>query len=226
MVPEAASDCLNYQIIRSKRKTLSLQIDNEARLVVRAPMRMPERDIAAFVTKKKRWIAEKQLLVLAHREKYDPIEIKTGEVLPFLGTNYTLRLRSVAETGLSGSTIVIPENAVKEDLITWYRHEARKVLTERADHFAELVGVSYTALKISGARTRWGSCSSKNSISFTWRLVMCPPAVVDYIVVHELCHIIQKNHSRDFWAEVEAVLPDHREQKEWLKNNRRLMDIL
>jgi predicted metal-dependent hydrolase len=102
----------------------------------------------------------------------------------------------------------------------WYRRQARLVLAERVAAYAWQTGLQPKKLRIGAARTRWGSCSSKGTLSFTWRLVMAPQQVVDYVVVHELCHLQVKNHSRDFWARVKAILPDYKQQVGWLKGQR------
>lgn len=102
----------------------------------------------------------------------------------------------------------------------WYRAQARWHLTGRIDHFARQHGFVYNSLRINGARTRWGSCNAqRGSLNFTWRLVMAPPEIVDYVVVHELCHLKHPNHSPDFWAEVEGILPDYKQRRKWLKEN-------
>jgi hypothetical protein len=103
--------------------------------------------------------------------------------------------------------------------ITWYRGQARMVLTERVDFFAREHAFKIGKIRISSARTRWGSCSSKDTLSFTWRLVMAPLDVIDYVVVHELCHLKEMNHSKAYWAQVEAILPDYKRRRKWLKDN-------
>ena len=93
------------------------------------------------------------------------------------------------------------------------------MLTERVEFFAHAQGFKVKKIRISSARTRWGSCSAKGTLSFTWRLVMAPPDVIDYVVVHELCHLKELNHSKAFWAQVEAILPDYKTRRKWLKDN-------
>ena len=101
----------------------------------------------------------------------------------------------------------------------WYRTQARMVLTERVKFFARKYGFKVGKIRISSARTRWGSCSAKETLSFTWRLVMAPLDVIDYVVVHELCHLRELNHSKAFWARVEKILPDYKKRRRWLKDN-------
>ena len=100
-----------------------------------------------------------------------------------------------------------------------YRKEARRRITERAAYFAEKMGVDYGRIAIKAAKTRWGSCSAQGNLNFHWKLVLMPPAILDYVVVHELAHRIEMNHSPRFWAQVERILPDYRERRRWIKEN-------
>ena len=100
-----------------------------------------------------------------------------------------------------------------------YRKEARRRITERAAYFAEKMGVDYGRIAIKAAKTRWGSCSARGNLNFHWKLILMPPAILDYVVVHELAHRIEMNHSPRFWAQVERILPDYRERRRWLKEN-------
>ncbi len=107
----------------------------------------------------------------------------------------------------------------------WYRAQARSLIEERVRYFAARCGFSYRKVKITSARTRWGSCSSKGTLCFTWRLVMAPPECIDYVVVHELAHLRVKNHSPAFWREVGAILPDYKARRKWLRVNGRLLTL-
>lgn len=215
-----------YKIVRSDRKSIALVIDSEANLIVRAPHKAKESDIADFVEKKKRWITEKQLQVSVFGEKHSPVCIENGESLLYLGNTYTILKDAIPHVQLSSTDILIPESYTKDDIITWLKDEASKVLTERVARYASVMGVSYASVKLSDAKARWGSCSSKNNLNFAWRLIMCPMVVIDYVVVHELSHIDYKNHSPVFWARVKTVLPNYKEHQDWLKVNRKILEIV
>jgi predicted metal-dependent hydrolase len=119
-----------------------------------------------------------------------------------------------------------PNGPTGEKLFTtWYKQQARWVIRERVEWFAARYKFIYSQVRISSARTRWGSCSSRGSLSFTWRLVMAPLEVVDYVVAHELAHLRIRNHSPAFWKEVEAILPDYKARQKWLKTNGRLLTL-
>ncbi len=169
---------MEYTLIRSRRKTMAIEISREAKVVVRAPMRMPVRDIEAHLREKQDWIqthlARQQLRLAAHPE---PDEAKWAEL----------------------------------------RQRALDYLPGRVDYFSRQMGVSPTALHLSRARTRFGSCSGKNSITFSLRLMDYPAAAIDYVVVHELAHIRYKNHGREFYRFVASVLPDYRERERLLR---------
>lgn len=165
-----------YELRRTSRRTLSIEVNREAKLIVHAPHVMPIAQIEAFVRSHAAWIEEKQAKAKA-------------KMLP----------------ELSDSEII----ALKE--------KARAILTEKTAHYAAKMGVTYTRIGITSAQTRFGSCSAKGSINYSYRLMLYPPAAWDYVVVHELCHLKHFNHSRAFWQTVADVLPDYKERAKLLK---------
>jgi len=209
------------KLVRSKRKTLSLIIETDGKLTVRAPLRMKDADIWQFIEAKQSWIKRKQAQV--REVAVVPRRFVDGEMLWYLGKQIPLRIvpdgkPALAIDGAFKLTQSAWSNA--ESIFTvWYKKQARKVLTERVEFFAQKFGFKPGKVRISSARTRWGSCSSKETLSFTWRLVMAPPDVIDYVVVHELCHLKEMNHSNVFWAQVEMILPDYKQHRKWLKMN-------
>lgn len=155
---------------------------------------------------------------------------KKGISVPYLGKDYLLEVRKYRSYRKPG---VMPEgnrmavltartdpDAVAEALKGWYRQQAAVLVTERVEHYRKLLGEEVGAVRIKDVRSRWGSCSSKRNLNFNWRLVMAPLEVLDYVVVHELCHLKEMNHSPAFWKLVEDILPDYRKQREWLKTCR------
>ena len=174
---------ISYQIIRSQRKTMSLEIKSDGQIIVRAPLRLSQVRIRRFVEQKQEWI-------LKNLEKIQKREVQR-ETVP----------------GLS-----------KEERTSLQQEACRKI-PERTAYFAEKIGVSYGRITLRQQKTRWGSCSANGNLNFNWLLILAPPEVLDYVVVHELCHRRQMNHSQAFWNEVSAVLPGYKEQKKWLKDN-------
>ena len=215
-----------YELIRSERRSLALQITADGRLVVRAPKRMPEARIRAFVETKHGWIEQKMALARAGQTLYAPIRVEDGAALPYLGGSLTLRFADVKKPEKRAGELLLPPGAAEDTLREWLREEARRELTARAESYAAWMGLEYASLRITSAKTRWGSCSGRDSLNFTFRLAMCPPEAMDYVAVHELCHVRHKDHSRAFWAMVERYCPDWRVQRRWLQEHRALMDIL
>ncbi|MDH5766171.1 MAG: M48 family metallopeptidase, partial [Gammaproteobacteria bacterium] len=117
------------------------------------------------------------------------------------------------------------ENFVRKKLIQWYRTNAELQLKDKVEHYAKIIGVKPRSVTVKVYKARWGSCSIEGEIAFNWKLIVAPHRIVDYVVVHELCHMHQHNHSSRFWACVEQVLPDYRERRQWLKDNQRYLDI-
>lgn len=215
-----------YQVVRSNRKSVALVIDNEANLIVRAPVLMPDTTIDEFVRKKRRWINEKQQQVAVFGEKHHPVVVETGESIMYLGNSYAIIKDAVDAVEISGNELVVPEDYDVEALTAWLKEQAMQTISERVALYANIMGVTPGTVKLSEAKARWGSCSTKNNLNFAWRLIMCPLSVIDYVVVHELSHITYKNHSPAFWARVKTVLPTYEDDQEWLKVNKKLMEII
>ena len=170
---------MEYEIIRSSRRTIAIQITPDGRVMVRSPRHMSRNSVDEFVRSKQVWI-EKHLAIRQTRTAPPPL---TRE-----------QLKTLAE-------------------------EALAFIQDRAAYYAPLVGASYGRITIRAQRSRWGSCSSKGNLNFNCLLMLVPAHVLDYVVVHELCHLRELNHSPRFWAEVERILPDYKVSRTWLKEH-------
>ena len=144
----------------------------------------------------------------------------------YLGSSYAIIKDAVDAVEISGNELVVPEDYDVEALTAWLKEQAMQTISERVALYATIMGVTPGTVKLSEAKARWGSCSTKNNLNFAWRLIMCPLSVIDYVVVHELSHITYKNHSPAFWARVKTVLPTYEDDQEWLKVNKKLMEII
>lgn len=217
------------KIIRSKRRTIALEIARDAQLIVRAPYRTPMDFIEKVVFKKRFWIMEKQEFVKERIKKIIPKEFVSGEGFLYLGEMYKLEFVEALDmpiafnNGFQISRQYV--NVAKGILTAWYKEQAYQKISERANWYCTLSGLKYNKIKISDAQRRWGSCSAKGNLNFSWRLIMAPLRVVDYVVVHELAHLEEKNHSKAFWNKVRIMLPDFEQYKEWLKENRHLLNL-
>ena len=210
-----------HKLVRSKRKTLSLIVETDGTLTVRAPLRMKEADIRQFVEAKKDWIKRKQAQAL--KDAVPPRQYVNGEKFLYLGEKVPLRIIPDGKPALVMERVfklTKPAQPQAESVFeAWYKKQARTVLSERVEFFARKYEFKVGKIRISSARTRWGSYSSKGTLSLTWRLVMAPLEIIDYVVVHELCHLKEMNHSRAFWARVETILPDYKRRRKWLKEH-------
>lgn len=173
---------VEYTLIRSRRRTLGLEITRDLQVLVRAPLRLSQREIDRFIESHTQWIIEKLAVQQRRRETEQ-------------------------------SRAVTPEQ--EREL----RRLAKETIPPLVAHYASLMGVTPAGIKITSARTRFGSCSGKNSLCFSWRLMQYPPQAVDYVVVHELAHIRHHNHSREFWSFVEQIMPDYRDRQALLRRD-------
>ena len=211
---------MQYTLIRSKRKTLSIHIKDTG-VEVRAPLKMPGRDIEFFVASKEKWIADK-LAQLQERSKHRELfKLSYGEEIMLRGTQRTITASSEVPRGFDDKSLYLPPgltaNQIKSACVELYKKTAGDYLRERVGLYSKKLGVSPEIVRINGAKKRWGSCSSKKNINFSWRLIMADDEVIDYVVVHELSHLSQMNHSARFWLIVERILPDFRERRQRLK---------
>jgi hypothetical protein len=210
------------RLIRSRRRTIALIVERDGSLTVRAPNCAPRKEIDAFVREQLGWIERTRE---RYRSKPQPRkrEFVEGERFPFLGREYELRLVRPQRPALKfedGFTLGASAQPSSEQVfIRWYRDQALRVISKRVKAFAEAHGLSPGKIKITSARTRWGSCSPDGTLNFSWRLVLAPLEVIDYVVVHELAHLRVRSHSRKFWRTVEQILPGYHIQRKWLREN-------
>ena len=177
-------------LIRSRRKSISLQVNDEGELVVRAPVYVSKQRILRFIREKQQWIEKKQ-----HAMRY---QLKQREHMKPL---------------------------LNREAISHTKKRARSYFKQRLYHYAERYGYIFNAVWLSGAKTRWGSCSANNNIRLNWKLMFADPRVIDYVVVHELVHTRYKNHQKNFWAEVANMHPSYKEDRKWLKDHSYLLSI-
>ena len=218
-----------HKIIKTKRKTIALQITGNATLVVRAPITTSLGYIEKIVQKKKNWIEKKQKEILKRSERFVSKEFVDGEGFLYLGEIYKLKfVKNQLEAIVFNKKFFISKNKqnnAKSVLEDWYKSMALEKFTQRVDFFAKKSGFRYEKIKLSNAQTRWGSCSSNGNLNLSWNLIMTPLQVIDYVVVHELAHLQHKNHSPRFWTTIKVILPDYEKEKKWLKNNGHLLKI-
>ena len=231
-------NALEYELRRSKRRSIGFMIDDDG-LRVTAPKRITLAEIDNAIRAKQRWILTKlheRGERRALRQEKPPVQWVDGAGLPFMGGEITLRLQPaershcVYDPELRELAIgVVPglsEWQLQERVRIWLHAEAKRVFTERLEVYAERLGVSYSSMTLSSAGTRWGSCTVDGSIRLNWRLIHFSLPLIDYVVAHELAHLLEMNHSPRFWATVESVYPDYDGAKEALRKRSQELPVV
>ena len=221
------------EVIRTNRiKSADIRVEEGAVSVV-VPQALALDRIDQLLRDKKQWINDK---IVLHRGA-SPVSEKryvSGESFSYLGRNYRLKLSRGKYTPVKlvqGRLLVTMPNGKKEAhmtrnaLMRWFKHNAERKLQEKVERYAPIVGVEPKGLGIKSFKSRWGSCSSKGKIDLNWKIIMAPNRIVDYVVVHELCHLKHHDHSPKFWQQVERVIPDYQNCKEWLKVNAGVLEL-
>ncbi len=220
---------MDFDIIRSRRKTIAVEITKEGGVLVRAPLKLARREVLAFVHQSSGWIARKLAQTRVLQGKRTPRRFGEGEVFPFMGEQHCLRYVAGGEylRKENGEFLLGAELSFRAgDLFrTWYRARAREILEDRVAQFALRMGLTCRSVRITDAKERWGSCNAMGGLNFAWRLVMAPPPVIDYVIVHELSHLVEMNHSRRFWGRVERILPDYAQRRKWLRDNEHVLTL-
>jgi len=208
---------------------LSLEISQDARLIVRAPTKTPLSYIERLIEQKQFWILKKQSIALNKAKKHSAKKFVDGEGFLYLGDTYKLSIGELTHLPIlfdRGFILSKQKLSDAENIFTgWYKERAHEKIHERLALYSHATGLKYAKFAISGGKRRWGSCSIKGNLRFTWRLIMAPLKVIDYVVVHELAHVAVKNHSRDFWAKVRTIMPDYKPARDWLKHNGSLLKL-
>lgn len=180
---------ITIYIKRSRRRSLEIEISKSKEVIVRAPLRTPNSEIRAFIQEHKEWIQDSLKKAKAQELAYQDHLREIGADKPY----------------------------TEEELLQM-KKDARKILPSRCEYYAPLMGVSYNRIAIKAQRSRWGSCSTKKNLNFNCLLMLCPEEIQDYVVVHELSHLKEMNHSPAFWAEVGKILPDYKKRRRWLRS--------
>jgi len=223
-MPEHGS--INYihmnpnKIIRSKRKTLSLTINENAELIIRAPNRLSIEKIQDFINEKENWINRKKRLI---ENQIKDVTSNHNKLL-YLGNLFPINVEQNASKELFFTGEEFIANSIEPDSLTlsikkWYKNKFKEIALPRVAYFANKHNLMVNQVRIKNQKTMWGSCSSKNNINLNYLLLMAPMGVIDYVIVHELVHTIHRNHSTDFWDSVESIMPEFQEHKRWLKKN-------
>ena len=221
-----------YRVVRNPRarRTIISLAEDGVRLTV--PKREALRDAVDFLESHGGWVLDEYRKMIARRERLSR-QIESGDGIPYLGYHYPLVIvegrdkRTTIE--FTGKRFIARlsdsengesrERIIRSNLQSWYRTAARRIITQRANLIAGVIGVSFGRITIRDQKTLWGSCSNKRTLSFNWRLVLIPLDMLDYIIVHELCHLVCLRHSERFWKLVEKWVPGYAAREKWIRDN-------
>jgi len=233
---------IQYNIERGKRKkTVAIHINPMASVTILSPRHFDDEKIRMIVRKKARWILEKQGKIDGSRYSNPRKEFVSGESSAYLGKLYRLKVIKGAEDIVGKCKLVngrflveingdheaqVNRTAIKKALLDWYLERAAQKIKERVDRFSQQIGKWPASIKMKNQDRRWGSCSRNGSIRFNWKVIMAPISIMDYVIVHELCHLIYPHHSTQFWQKVQSIIPDYKRRRDWLKTNSLQIDSL
>ena len=225
---------IHFEIIKkgNRIKTVAIHINPTGYITVLSPQSLDEESIQKILYKRGKWIIEKQKLIDKNRDANIIKQFVSGESFPYLGRYYRLKVRKQLSEDekkcrlVNGRFLVEGDghsesenssSTVKRALIEWYIGHAEEKIEERVNRFAPLIGKWPVSIKIKNQEKRWGSCSRGGIIRFNWKIVMAPISVMDYVIAHELCHLIYPHHSIQFWQKVQSIIPDYEKKRHWLK---------
>ncbi len=198
-----------YKIIKSKRRTLGIEITNSGELIIRTPKNISQDTINKIINQKLEWIKKKQTLVKRRNAELKTANSSKNNKFLILGKHYNLSIN----------------NLDKSILEKFYKKNAKNVFLQRINLNSQNLNLPYSKMTISNAKKQWGSCNHKNNISISWRLIMAPIEIIDYVIIHELYHTKIKNHSKKFWESIEKIIPDYKQKRKWLKNNAHILNL-
>lgn len=215
----------------NRKKTISIEIKDN-KVEVKAPYIISQKEIESFILQKKDWIDKK---ISFHNSIKKPIKRRfiEEENFQFLGKDLKLKIikSNKRKNYLDGKFIYIfikneeekLKEKIKKELEILFKYEALKIFERKTNFYARKIGVYPKKITIKSYKKRWGSCSYKEELSYNWKLIMAPEKIIDYVIIHELCHLIHFNHSKDYWEKVSKILPNYKTSKEWLKINQHLL---
>ena len=223
---------ISFKIERSnRRKTVGIYVGLKGDVLVRCPQFLKEDKIEEVVRKRTRWIIEKQELIKNHSLLWPAKEFVSGEAFPYLGRQYRLKVIKSAskeeECKLINGRLLVGINGdlsseeikgtIKETLMGWYIERAKEKIPERVKLYARQIGEWPEKLEIKDHKRRWGSCSRNGIVRFNWKIILASVTILDYLIVHELCHLIHDHHSAEFWQKVQTIIPDYAKRRHTLK---------
>ncbi|MFW6287556.1 MAG: M48 family metallopeptidase [bacterium] len=232
---------IKYDIIRTKRKkTIGIQIDPDNGVLIRSPKRVSDQEIEEIVKNKADWIFRKLEDLAQIKPAPAAKDFVNGDKVLYLGRKYELSI--IEDNNLKYFSLrlvndkirvfinsdLAEENRreiIRSFLISWYQEQAERVIKARVSKYQLQIGKKPNNIRVKNQKKRWGSCSSKGNLNFNWKIIMAPLEIIDYLVVHELVHLVHPNHSKKFRDKLASIIPEYKEREEWLRVNQRLLII-
>ncbi len=221
---EYGRQTINFNIIYRRRRTMEIRVEPPGRVSVIVPEGIPKDIIIEKVRDKASWIAEKLLFYKDIKKHF-----VNSESFMYLGRDYPLQIQiepqcKRPEVKLKQGKFYIrtpsnDEGVIRDAMEIWYRERGLNKIKDRITYYGPKFPCKPRAVRVKEQKRRWASCTGNDALLFNWRCIMAPLPIVDYIVVHEMCHMVHKNHSKQFWDMVASILPDYKERREWLKKN-------
>jgi hypothetical protein len=232
---EYESKIIEYQLIKSNRKTVTISILPTKKVVVKTPKYLSDKEIMNMVKQKAKWIVNNISKTPDNNTLKQERKYEDGEKLLYRGLEYKLKI-------IEDSNIKNPKIQIHQDEIVvvmkqvnrqvmptilelWYKEKATERVFEKINYYNPFINKKIENIRIKNQRKRWGSCSNLGNLNFNWRIIMMPDEMFDYIIVHEMCHLRYLNHSKDYWKSVEEILPDYKEREKWIKENGTKLDL-
>lgn len=229
------NNIIEFEVVYRKRKTMCIKIEENGDIKVSVPLNSKSEEILSAIKPNSTWIIKKREEVTDRFKEKVTIGIKNGSKFIFLGSEYSLKVLinehieepiiELYDNELIVRTPFLDENSIKKSMEIWYRKQTLQLVIDSIHRYQKYFNVVPTSIKVKEQKRRWASCTYKRGLLFNWRISMAPSNVIDYIVVHEMCHMIHMNHSKEYWNEVERVMPNYETEKEWLKKEGFRMSI-
>ena len=226
---EFGTQTIEFEVIYRDKKNLTIEVEAPNIITAIAPIGTSEEIVLSMVKKKSVWIVQKLFEIREVEYRKREKQYVNGEGFIYLGRNYSLQIELQPNLEKAYSKLIRgkfcvysstkDEHNIKEALEEWFKEKAKEKISERIAYYQSYFDEKPKGIKIKEQQKRWGSCTSKKELLFNWKCIMAPSPVLDYIVVHEMAHMVYMNHSKEFWHLVKKVLPDYVQRKEWLRNN-------